>query len=131
MDRLDEMNAARQNHAAFYDEQLAGVDGIETPTIPEGREHVYQMYTVLTGEGIDRGTLLERLSDAGIGASAHFYPPVHEQPRYEGTEYQRHDLSVTESVARNIVTLPMYPTMTKEQREYVVDTLTETVDDLQ
>ena len=131
MDRLNEMNAARQNHAAFYDEQLAAVDGIETPTVPDGREHVYQMYTVLTGEVIDRERLLERLNDEGVGASAHFYPPVHEQPRYEEPEYQRHDLSVTESVARNIVTLPMYPTMTEEQREYVIDTLTQIVEDLQ
>ncbi|WP_440989453.1 DegT/DnrJ/EryC1/StrS family aminotransferase [Haloarchaeobius baliensis] len=130
MERLDEMNEARREHAAYFDEALADVDGIETPTVPDGREHVYQMYTVLTGDGIDRGELLDRMNDAGVGASAHFYPPVHEQPRYEGAEYQRHDLSTTEQVARDIVTLPMYPTMTAEEREYVVDTLVETVDDL-
>lgn len=130
MERLDEMNAARQKHAAYYDEALADIKGIETPTVPEGRDHVYQMYTVLTGERIDRGKLLDRMNDAGVGASAHFYPPVHEQPRYDGEEYQRHDLSTTEQVARDIVTLPMYPTMTEKEREYVVDTLIESVTDL-
>lgn len=128
--RLNEMNGARQEHATYYDDALVDVEGIVTPTVPENREHVYQMYTVLTGENIDRDSLLNRLNDEGVGASAHFYPPVHEQPRYEGAEYQRHDLSTTEQVARDIVTLPMYPTMTDKEREYVVDTLVSTVDDL-
>jgi perosamine synthetase len=129
LERVDEMNAARREVAAYYDDRLADIDGVVTPTVPEGREHVYQMYTVLLDERVDRGALLQRLNDAGVGASAHFYPPVHRQPRYEGPEYQRHDLPETEWVSERIVTLPMYPTMSDDQRRYVVDTLERALDE--
>jgi dTDP-4-amino-4,6-dideoxygalactose transaminase len=92
---------------------------LDLPVERDGVLHVYQMYTVKL-RGLDRTAFLAELRSKGVGASVHFDPPVHTQPWYaERDEYRNVDLPVTDRVAASIVTLPLYPGMTEEQREYV------------
>ena len=70
--------------------------------------------------------LLKSLKEKGIGASVHFDPPVHQQEYY----VKRHgmiSLPVTEKLAQEIVTLPMYPDLTKEQLDYMINTILEVI----
>jgi perosamine synthetase len=119
--RIDSMNERRREHADFYDRALDGLEGLDLPVEAPDAHHVWQMYTVKLG-GIDRTRFLSRLREAGVGASVHFDPPVHRQPYYEDPANARlAELPVTDRVAASIVTLPLYPAMTTEQRQYVVD----------
>jgi perosamine synthetase len=123
LERLDEMNGRRREHAAWYDRHLAEFPELELPVEAPRRTHVYQMYTVRL-RGVDRTRVLAELRSRGIGASVHFDPPVHRQPYYaELLADKTPDLPVTERVSATICTLPMFPGLNEEQREHVRDSL--------
>ena len=67
----------------------------------------------------------------GIGASVHFFPPVHQMKPYLSPEFKRDDLSVTERVIDEIVTLPMYPQMTDDDISYMVEVIKNTIVDME
>lgn len=124
LDRLDEMNQARRRVAAQLDRGLAGLSGVEGPTLAPGCDHVYQMYTVKLAAHLDRDAIVRRLRAAGIGASVHFSPPIHQQRFYrQHPEWIGGPLAVTEEVARRILTLPLYPTLTEREVELIVGEL--------
>jgi perosamine synthetase len=122
MKRLDELNAGRQRVAARYLEALAGLDGLELPRVAEGRTHVWQMFTVIVREA-DRTELLRKLRSVGAGASVHFDPPVHRQPRYAGAKVGPGGLAGTDWLAEHIVTLPMDPGLGDADVDHVVAAL--------
>jgi len=88
------------------------------------------MYTVRIKEGLDRDEFVRSLNKKGIGASIHFFPPVHHMTPYLGQDFRRDDLSVTEEVIREIITLPMYPQMTSDDLAYMVDSIRNTASEL-
>jgi perosamine synthetase len=122
MKRLDEFNAGRRRVAARYLEELAGVEGLELPVIADGRTHVWQMFTVLV-KGRNRTELLKKLRSVGVGASVHFDPPVHQQPRYRDAKVGPGGLAHTDFVAERIVTLPMDPGLTEADVDHVIAAL--------
>jgi dTDP-4-amino-4,6-dideoxygalactose transaminase len=122
MKRLDELNAGRRRVAARYLEALAGLDGLELPAVADGRTHVWQMFTVLVREA-NRTELLRKLRSVGVGASVHFDPPVHQQPRYADAKIGPGGLAHTEHVAERIVTLPIDPGLGEADVDHVVAAL--------
>ncbi len=122
MKRLDEFNAGRRRVAARYLDELAGIDGLELPAIADGRTHVWQMFTVIVREA-NRTELLKNLRSVGVGASVHFDPPVHLQPRYRDAKVGPGGLAHTEYVAEHIVTLPIDPGMSDADIDHVVAAL--------
>ena len=88
------------------------------------------MYTIRVGNGVDRDDFVRKLNAKGIGASIHFFPPVHHMEPYRGEQYHQDDLSITEQVIQEIVTLPMYPQMTDDDLEYMVVSLKEVLSEL-
>ena len=122
MKRLDELNQSRQHHAAHLIERLAGIPQLSLPATDPDCNHVYQMFTVRLSEGMDRTRFVRRLNELGVGASVHFYPPIHEQVYYrDHPEWCADSLAVTESVSRQIVTLPMYPGLKDDEVETIAD----------
>jgi len=118
MKKLAHMNDARRVRAAQYN-ALLDRNFFDLPVEMSGRKHVYQMYT-LKLKGIDRTKFLADLRAQGIGATVHFDPPVHTQPFYADLyKSAQLNLPVTNKVAASIVTLPMYPTMTESDVEFV------------
>jgi len=122
MKRLDEFTAGRRRVAARYLEALAGIDGLELPVIADGRTHVWQMFTVIVREA-KRTELLAKLRSVGVGASVHFDPPVHRQPRYRDAKVGPGGLAHTDQVAERIVTLPMDPGLGDADIDHVVAAL--------
>lgn len=121
--RIDALNRRRRDHANYLTKRLVDVPGVTPPVEREHCTHVYQMYTILTDDSVDRDRLVEHLNARDIGASVHFDPPVHRQPRYEEAGIRHTDLSNTESVASNIVTLPMYPGLKQNQLDRIVEAI--------
>lgn len=114
---LEQWNAARQTHASFYTEQLQGV--VETtPLARSWATHVYYVYVVQVPE---RNQFRKALEQEGIATSIHYPTPIHLQPACSHYGYVHGMLPVTEAVAKHIVSLPMYPELTEEQKERVVN----------
>lgn len=128
--KLSDMNRLRRDRAARLNTALADIPEVAAPVERVENEHVYQMYTVRINKGLDRDEFVRSLNRKGIGASIHFYPPVHHMPPYIGKDFRKDDLEVTESVIQEIVTLPMYPQMTDDDLAYMVDSIQRTISEL-
>lgn len=102
---LDEENERRREIAALYDELLCDSDLI-LPRRRADATHVFHLYVVRSAE---RDELLARLRCEGIGASIHYPVPVHLQPAYAGRFARAGSLPNTERIAREILSLPIYP----------------------
>jgi len=124
--KLPEMNRKRRAHSAKLTESLKEISGVQTPVEKTGNQHVYQMYTVRVAPSF-RDDFVRALNKRGIGASIHFYPPVHHMLPYKETEFKKDDLSVTEQVINEIVTLPMYPQMVDEDIAYLAEAVEDTL----
>jgi dTDP-4-amino-4,6-dideoxygalactose transaminase len=109
---LDAENAARRNHAAFYDEALRGLSGIRLPETARGREHVYHLYVV---RARDRRSLVWSLEEDEVGYGVHYPVPVHLQPAYRVLGHHVGDFPVAEQCAAEFVSLPMFAELTFDQ----------------
>jgi len=116
MKKLETMNSMRIKHAQYLNNNL-NYSEIILPFEPDGYKHVYQMYTIKLDESIDRTVFLKNLRNDGVGASVHFDPPVHAQPYYRNTNFH---LQITDKVSKSIVTLPMYPSLSNEDLDYII-----------
>ncbi len=120
---LEQWNAARQAHANFYTEQLAGrVEAV--PVVRSWATHVYYVYVVQVEE---RDRFRERLEQEGIATGIHYPIPIHLQPACSHYSYMRGMLPVTEAVTERIVSLPMYPELTIEQLRMVVNAVKKSI----
>ncbi len=115
---LDEWTEARRDCAAAYDGMLAGL--VETPYQPGWAKAVYHQYVIRIP---NREEVRRRMVEAGVGVGIHYPIPLHLQPAYASLGYQRGDFPETEKAADSILSLPIYPEMTDEQRRYVVEQL--------
>ena len=114
---LDQWNAARQAHANFYTEQLEGKVEV-APLVRSWATHVYYVYVVQVEE---RDCFREKLEQEGIATGIHYPTPIHLQQACAHYGYVRGMLPVTEAVSEHIVSLPMYPELTTEQLQMVVN----------
>jgi perosamine synthetase len=127
--KLPEMNQKRRDLAERLTGALSEIPGISPPIERKENKHVYQMYTVRVDPAI-RDTFVRELNDKGIGASIHFYPPVHHMKPYQNKGTNLDDLKVTERVIQEIVTLPMYPQMTDQDLDYLVENIQKVLSEL-
>lgn len=115
---IDHYNAQRRRVAHTYTEHLAG-SPITAPHEDGYGEHVYHQYTVLSD---DRGPIMKALQAAGI-ASAVYYPiPLHRQEVF-AAQWQGRSLPVSERVATQCLSLPIYPELSDAQAQTVIATL--------
>jgi dTDP-4-amino-4,6-dideoxygalactose transaminase len=122
--RLADWNKARNDSAAYYNELLADVPGIEFAKVADFAESVYHLYVIMLDE---RDALQEFLGDKGIATGLHYPLPLHMQKAYEHLGYKEGDFPITERVAKRLLSLPMYPELTRDQIKYVVDSIKEFV----
>lgn len=114
---LEQWNAARQAHAQAYSEQLRGlVEAV--PLAQPWATHVYYVYVVCVQQ---RDAFRQALEEEGIATGVHYPIPIHLQPACAHYGYTPGSLPVTEAVTERIVSLPMYPELTAEQIQRVVD----------
>ena len=115
---LADWNEQRRACARRYNELLAGVDGVTIPFEPEWSRAVYHLYVIRTK---DRDRLQQDLASGGIFTALHYPIPLHLQKAYENGQYGKGDFPVTERVAEEILSLPMFPGLTEEQQVRVAD----------
>ena len=123
--RLSDWNKSRRKNAAYYNELLSKVDGVTLPLEADFASSVYHLYVILVD---DREGLQQFLSDKGVGSGLHYPLPLHLQKAYAHLGYKEGSFPVTESVAKRLISLPMFPELTREQIEYVVQCIKEFMD---
>ncbi len=120
--RLDKWNARRRELARMYDERLKNT-GVVVPEIPSDiRRHVFYTYTIRVSGG-RRDDLRKYLGERGIGTQIHYPVPIHLQQSAEFLGYRKGDMPVTEKVASEVLSLPMFAELTDEQLERVADSV--------
>ncbi|MBF0522057.1 MAG: DegT/DnrJ/EryC1/StrS family aminotransferase [Candidatus Omnitrophica bacterium] len=122
---LDEWNAMRNKMGVYYCELLKNVDGVIAPKMKEGRTHTFQTFAVRILKNRDQ--VVDKLKEKGVSALIHYPIPIHLQEAYKDAGYKRGDLPVSERISDEILSLPMFPHITKEQVEYVCESLKEVV----
>ena len=118
---LEKWNAARRRNADLYRQLLAGLP-LE---LPYEAPHVRSAYHLFVIRVERRDEVLAYLKANGVGAGVHYPLPLHMQPAYDYLEYQPDDLPVSRAAGETVLSLPMYPELTKAQVEQVVGTLNE------
>ena len=118
-------NAARQAAALLYDQLLEGLDGIVCPRVVDGNQHVWHLYVVRVA---DRDRVQAELARAGIGTGIHYPTPVHLLPAFAGMSPPPGAFPVAERLAGEILSLPMFPGISRDQQERVVEALRVAVD---
>ncbi|MEE8110069.1 MAG: DegT/DnrJ/EryC1/StrS family aminotransferase [bacterium] len=137
-DRLDTLQAAvlsvklkyleswteeRRQVARWYREALDGLP-LTLPAEPEGRRCVYHLYVIRTPE---RDRLREALAQEGIETGLHYTPPLHLQPALADLGGGPGDFPETERAAAEVLSLPMYPELTKEQVRRIAGVVAQTL----
>ena len=118
IDRIIEM---RRGNARKLSLKLLEISEIEVPHPRDDLFHVYQMYTIMVKDGQEqRDALSTNLAERGIMTKVYF-PPVHLTHFYKNELGYKWDLPTTESLSRRVLTLPMYPSLTEDEIDYIAD----------
>ncbi len=121
---LDQWNAQRRERAARYTALLADLPVTPPEHLPY-TEPVYHCYTIRLDDGLDRDRVVTHLKERGIGVGVHYPIPLHLQPAYRFLELEPGAFPVSERMAQQVLSLPIYAELTDEQQDYVVDVLRE------
>ena len=137
---LPSWTAARQAHARLYDSLLQDLPGVTLPRVPAGREHVYYLYTIRIQAGLSgrvrggrpgneandatRSDLVQkRLAERGVASMVYYPVPLHLQPLYAALGGKPGDLRVSERASREVLSIPLYPELTRAKIESVAESL--------
>ena len=118
--RLDAWIETRRALAAEYNRLLDDA-GVVPPSALSDVRHVYCLYTI---QAEDRDQLQQELELAGIQTAVHYPLPIHLMPAYADARYKSGDFPVAEACVRRVLSLPLYPQMTKHQVERVAGEIT-------
>ncbi len=120
--RIDEWNDRRREIAAMYTEGLKDLGWIKLPYEKPGYRHVYHLYVI---EVDQRDEMLKYLNDAGIDAKTHYPIAIHQQEGYPWGKPADLDVSLplSEKSAASVISLPMFPELTQEEIDYVIETV--------
>ena len=118
---LDDWTAGRQRNADNYDELFAAnCPGIAAPLRIEGGHHIFNQYTIRVN---NRDALRAHLNEHNIGSEVYYPVPLHLQECFSSLGYSRGDFPVSEEAAESVISVPVYPEVSKAQQQYVVETI--------
>ncbi len=119
---LNEWNEQRRKHAEYYNRGFREL-GVITPYVAPYAEHIYHQYTLRVPR---RDELQQFLKEKGIPSAVHYPVPLHLQEAFRKVSgYGEGDFPVAEQLAREVISLPMHPDLTREEQDYIVETITE------
>lgn len=130
LSRLEEMQKRRLEIAARYQEEFGKIDAVEPPFVPEFATHCWHLYVLrvlpelLT---IDRDQFIVELNERNVGTSVHFIP-THTMTAFRKLGWKPGDFPMAEKHFERIISLPLYPSMTDEQVQYVIDAVRDIVE---
>lgn len=126
--KAGEIISMRRKNSAYMNEKLSHLNGVTIPDLGDEFYHVYQLYSIRVNENI-RDSLINHLVENGISSKIYF-SPIHLTSFYKKTfGYTNGQLPVTENVSRETLTLPMFPELSKSEMDYIVETISNYIED--
>ncbi len=119
--KLPAGNARRKEIAEHYWHRLQAIPGVDLPFCDAAGDSSYHIFPILLPENIERYPFIDKMRAQGVQTSIH-YPPIHKFSYYQ-KRYPGLTMPVTESVSQREVTLPLYPGMSDEQVDYVINSV--------
>jgi len=113
-------SAKRREHAAYYTKALAGLPAVKPPFVDPANEHIFHQYTIRAQR---RDALQAHLKKEGIGHAVYYPVPLHQQPCFAHLGYKTGSLPRSEHAAREVLSLPIYPELTRAQLDRVVEAI--------
>lgn len=123
LNRLEQFVARRRELVQRYQQAFEGMDELITPYEKEGCNSSWHLYVIQVN---DRKNVFNRLRNAGIGVNVH-YIPVYKHPYYQKNGYHDVVCENAEKLYEHIISLPLYPDLTDEQQDYVIEKVIEAV----
>ncbi len=114
---LSAWNRKRLENARLYNQKLAGITEIVTPSIDDANPSVFHLYVIQTEK---RDELLKHLNDNGVGAGIHYPVPIYSLGAYASLNQNGGNFPVTEKLSKQILSLPLFPELTEAQIDEVV-----------
>ena len=119
LQKLKRFNQRRVGNARYL---TANLEGVITPTSPDGYEHVFHQYTIRVPDG-RRDALIQYLEDHGVGSGVYYPVPIHKQAYYAKRLGYDQQLPEAERAAEEVLSLPVHPALTKADLEKIVSTV--------
>ena len=117
---LEEYHAARQKAAAYYDQDLSEMEGIQVPVRSPFSNHIFHQYTLRIRDGA-RDELRKFLGEHKIPSMVYYPVPLHLQRAYRDLGYGKGDLPVSEQLSLEVLSLPMHTELEEEQQAYICE----------
>ncbi|MGB7531721.1 MAG: DegT/DnrJ/EryC1/StrS family aminotransferase [Halobacteriota archaeon] len=126
LNHLEEWTDRRRDNAMFYNKVLEDItdDKLELPQIAKGRRHIFNQYTIRVKNG-KRDNLKQFLEGQGISTAIYYPLPLHLQPCFSFLGYKKEDFPSAEKASAEVLSLPVYPELEKEEREHIIDKIWE------
>jgi dTDP-4-amino-4,6-dideoxygalactose transaminase len=112
----------RRRHAAYYTAALADLPEVRPPRVDPANEHIFHQYTVRVER---RDALQAHLKARGVATAVYYPVPLHLQPCFRHLGYRAGQLPEAERAAGEVLSLPVYPELTRAQQDYVIDSIRE------
>ena len=124
LNHLEEWTTKRRDNASFYSKALSDIEILETPQIAKGRRHVFNQYTIRVKKGM-RDNLQKFLEGHGVSTAIYYPLPLHLQPCFSVLGYKKGIFSDAEKASKEVLSLPVYPELKKEEMIYIVEKIME------
>jgi dTDP-4-amino-4,6-dideoxygalactose transaminase len=123
LEHLDNYTELRRSHAAYYSSKLRELDGVTLPAVHADRRHIWNQYTLRVHSR--RDALKEFLASRGIGSEIYYPRPLHLQECFAHPYAAPPQLPVSEQLAEECISIPIYPELTREQLDAVIVAIAE------
>jgi len=121
--KLEIFNKKRIENADYLINNLKNTN-IILPSVPQNHKHVFHQFTIMVN---NRDEILKKLHEKEIRADIFYPKPVFEQPFYKNQDYNGDDLKISSEVSKKVISLPIHPSLTKEDLDYIIKTLKEII----
>ena len=130
LQKLDKIIKMRQENAKYISNKLSKCKEIRLPIPPNGYEHIYQMYSIRVQNQKIRDDLQKYLLEKQIFSKVYF-KPIHKMEFYKNQKKNGEEfLPMTEKISNTILTIPLYPNMTIEEKDYLTNSILEFFEDI-
>ena len=130
LQKLDKIIKMRQENAKYISNKLSKCKEIRLPIPPNGYEHIYQMYSIRVQNQKIRDGLQKYLLEKQIFSKVYF-KPIHKMEFYKNQKKNTKEfLPITEKISNTILTIPLYPNMTIEEKDYLTNSILEFFEDV-
>ena len=124
--KIEMLTEKRIKNAEYFNENLKDIEGVEIPFVKKGFRHVFHQYTIkVDGFKLSRDKLIEHLKERGIDSKVYYPKPLHLCRNFRKLGYKEGDFPVTEEVNKQMLSLPIYPSLSKEELYLIMDVIKE------